>query len=194
MAYSSLGTKIGNYIAQELHYSEEQKEVLVYAVDSLVLGVLGFVMIMTVGTLLQAPQEVFLIAVTGVVLRKFSGGAHFRSPLQCLVTGAIVYPLGGWFIKKNVPLWAEYTYINWLNIFIVLIILLIVYLYAPVDSEAKPIISRSFRKRLHRISMVIIIICSCIAYFLPSSLGAAMLGGLFLQTLTLLPIFNTKGR
>lgn len=190
----SISTKIGSYIARELNYSKEKEEIMVYALESIVLAILGFVLVMVVGFLLGAPKVVFMTALAGIILRKFSGGAHFRSPYLCLTVGAVVYPLGGWTISQYYDLWVQSYYFNWILILFFFLIFLIVYRYSPVDSEAKPIISPSFRKRLHRASLVTVVICSSVTFILESALGTAILGGLFLQALTLLPILNTKRR
>lgn len=193
MAYSFISTKISKYLADELHYSDEQKIVLAFAVEGIILTISAFAAIMVLGFIIGAPWETFFAAVSGGLLRKFSGGAHCSTPLRCVITGAVLYSGIGLITK------VLYSY-GGQNIYSLLGVLIfggfclaLILLYAPVDSPAKPIISPSFRKKLRLgsiLTVLVFIVINLMTY--RTSIGFSITGGLFIQSLTLMPILNRK--
>jgi len=191
MAYTPISTKTSEYLAKELNYSEEKKEILAYAVENVILTVIGFVMVMTVGFILGAPVETLFTALSGGILRKFSGGAHAGTRKACLAIGAVIYPGAGWVFKTFSASWG---YPLAVTAFFGFIALLLVYRYAPVDSPAKPIISMDFRRKLRKGAIVTIVVFFGLAVLNTSKAWALPLaGGLFIQSLSLLPILNKGG-
>lgn len=191
MPYSPFSTRISGYLARELNLPQEQRTIMAYGLEGMVLSVLGLIMIMAVGYLLGAPRETFFAALSGGLLRKVSGGAHFSTPLKCLVTGAISYPLLGWLSHR---LFHSYEISNTIVIIVCsLLSLLAVYLFAPVDSEAKPIVSSQFKRKLHTASILLVFFFVILALlYRGTSLGTAIMGGLTLQSFTLLPLLKAK--
>lgn len=194
MSYSSISTRISSYLARELKYSEEQKNVLAYAVENILITVLGFAIIMLIGLLLKAPVETFFAALSAGILRKFSGGAHFSTPGKCLLTGGMVYPSYGLLVKNVLVNYAKEP------VFMAAVIMLAgasfyaVFKYAPVDSVNKPIISPEFRKKLFRAALFTVVVFYAIGFLnYHTSMGLSVLGGIFLQAVTLLPPLNKKG-
>ncbi len=191
MAYSPISEKTSEYLAKELNFPEEKREILAYAVENIVLTVIGFVMVMAVGFVLQAPVETFCAAVAGGILRKFSGGAHAATRVSCLVIGAVIYPGTGWLIKLLSP-FAGYEGI--LMAILGLAALLLVYIYAPVDSPAKPIVSQDFRRRLRKGAIITVVVFMGLAIMNVSQTWALpLVGGLFIQSMSLLPLLNKGG-
>jgi accessory gene regulator protein AgrB len=74
-----------------------------------------------------------------------------------------------------------------------IICLVLVSKYAPVDNPAKPIVSLSFRKKLKTASIIIVILLGLLAaLFNDKSIASLIIGGLVIQSLTLLPFLNKK--
>ena len=195
MSYSGLSTRISSYLAQELKYCEEEKEILAYAVENILMTVLGFAIIMFIGLLLRAPYETFFAAVAAGTLRKFSGGAHFSTPAKCLLTGGLVYPLFGLIVKNVLMDYVKEPMFLTVVLITAVVSFYIVFKYAPVDSVNKPIVSPEFRKKLFRASIVTILVFYAVAFLnYYTSLGLSILGGIFLQAVTLLPLLNRRRR
>ena len=195
MSYSSFSTRISSYLARELQYSEEQKAVLAYAVENILITVLGFAVIMLIGLLLQAPLETFFAALAAGTLRKFSGGAHFATPAKCLLTGGIVYPSYGLMVKNIFMDYAQEPAFMAVLVAMAMASLYLVLRYAPVDSANKPIVSPDFRKKLYRAAIITVLVFYAIGFLnYHTSLGLSILGGIFLQAVTLLPFLNKKRR
>lgn len=191
MAYSKVTMVTSEYLSQQLHYSEEKKEIIAYGLEKLIFTILGFLSVIVVGWVLQIWKEALVAVVAGAMLRKYSGGAHRATALGCLVYGAVTYPAAAWLAHF---VFYRYGSLGWLPSSIIgLLILAIVQRYAPVDSPAKPIISPEFRKRLYYTSLVIAGAFILVALFLiQTSLSIAILAGLSIQTISLLPILNQR--
>ncbi len=195
MSYSGFSTRISSYLARELNYSDEQKAILAYAVESILITVLGFVIIMSVGLLLRAPYETFFTAVAAGTLRKFSGGAHFSTPGKCLLTGGVVYPLFGLTVKNVLMDYVKEPMFLTVVLTAAVVSFYIVVKYAPVDSVNKPIVSPEFRKKLSRASIITVLVFYAVAFLnYSTNLGLSILGGILLQAVTLLPPLNGQRR
>lgn len=192
MNFSEISIKLTNLLTEELNYDAEKKEIISYAIETALLSISGTLLLILFSYALNVFRPAGIAAVFGVVLRRVSGGAHFDTPLKCLFAGAAIYTSLGLLATKIV-------YYNLTNQFILpvtlLISFIIVFLLAPVDSEAKPIHSERLRVIL-KISSLVFVILSILmvvfSHFQLVNVSAAL--GILYQTLTLLPIFNRKRR
>jgi len=191
MAYSRVSMATSEYLSQQLGLPEEKKEIIAYGLEKLIFTSLGFVAIILVGWVLQVGKETIAAAIVGALLRKYSGGSHSPSALSCIVYGAITYPAMAWLAHF---LFARFGSPGWLTISVAgIIILAIVNHYAPVDSPGKPIVSQEFRRQLHFTSLLVAGLAILAALYLRNtSLSLAILAGLALQTVSLLPKFKYK--
>ncbi|MDK2824252.1 MAG: accessory regulator [Clostridia bacterium] len=189
MNLSCLSKVIAEYITNETKYDEEKKEIIEYAIETLLLTIFGFILILLVSSFLNALVPAVIAAIFGGVLRKVSGGAHFNSPMKCLTFGAITYSLIGVIANKLL----ELNISNSILILILFLSLFIVLMFAPVDSDAKPIHSTILKKKL-KISSSLVVILAIILVFINNLeiFEISMTLGIFYQTITLLPFFNIR--
>lgn len=191
MNINSVSNKLTDVITKELNYSEDKKEIIAYSIETAFLFIIGSLLIMVIGYILNAFWAAVYAAIFGGLLRRVSGGAHFNSPLKCMIFGSVIYGLIGFLAMKLI----DHGLIN--NYFLILILLisfLLVSVLAPVDSEAKPIHSGSFKTKLKIASILFIIMSILIVSLINNpvvSISAVL--GLFYQSITLLPLFNKKG-
>lgn len=194
MAYTAFSTRISSYLAREMKYPEEKREVLAYAVESLLLTIAGFILIMAVGFVLGVPVETFFAAAAGGLLRKASGGRHMSTPARCLATGALTYPPAALLASKAFNLWGGTAGFLVAVVVLSFACLAMIYRFAPVDSPAKPIVSPDFRKKLHRLSLFFAVVLLFPALFNhDTGWGVSIIGGLTLQSASLLPVLNKGG-
>jgi accessory gene regulator B len=134
---SEISQRLSDTITEELNYSEDQKEIVAYGIESVFLTVLGFLAILFVAFFLNVLFPAAIAAIFGGLLRKVSGGAHFGTPFKCLVFGAVVYSLLGVIAKEIIryDLYSIYTVLM-----VLVFSLVLVRVYAPVDCESKPIL------------------------------------------------------
>lgn len=191
MNFSIISEKLTTEITKELDFNDEKKEIITYSIETALLSICGSFLIILLGLLMNALIPVVIAATFGSILRRLSGGAHFNTPLKCLLFGAAIYSLIGATAKGL-------TDYNLTNEFVLLIILLIsfflVAFLAPVDCSSKPIHSSRLRLKL-KISALIFVLISCLIIIMNinSSVNVSIVLGIFYQSLTLLPIFNEGG-
>jgi accessory gene regulator B len=136
MSYSKFSTNIAKYISNEINLDDEKKQIIAYAIDSLLLSILGFLLIVFFGALFGAALPAAITSLSGGFLRRLSGGAHAETPMKCMLYSSLGYGIvsvAGYYVSKTIA-------IN--NIYLLAVLgfcLLIVARYAPVDCPAKPI-------------------------------------------------------
>ncbi|MCR4442685.1 MAG: accessory gene regulator B family protein [Peptococcaceae bacterium] len=193
MPYSKLSTSISEYMARELKFDEEKKAIIAYSLDSLFLYLIGYAVVIAIGWLIGITTATFFALITGDVLRKLSGGAHFSTPYRCLLFSAAAYPAVSWASVRAFSLWGREP-LSWAYmLFICFACLVIVFVFAPVDSAAKPIVSDKFRKKLKRLSIIALMGFSVGVFLLKNTyIAYSITAGMTLQSLTLLPFFQHK--
>lgn len=183
-----VSNNLADIITRDLDFDEEKKEVIIYAIETSLLTILGTLLLILFALIAGVLKGALIAAVFGVLLRRLSGGAHFNTPTKCLVFGAIVYSILGVLAQKLV----EYQLASDLFLWVSLGLSLgIVSALAPVDSENKPIHSSKLKRTLHRLSVgfvLITIVISIISSNTPFNVSMCL--GVLYQSLTLLPIFN----
>ena len=186
----NISNKLTEVITKELNYNEDKKEIIAYAIETALLFLLGSFFLILLGYYFNALVPIVMAAIFGGSLRRVSGGAHFNSPAKCLAFGSMVYCSIGITAKKLV----DYNlYDKNILLFVLLIAFLLVVFLAPVDSESKPIHSKSFKLKLKIISVLFLIFSFFIVNFTNNSLiNVSVVLGVFYQSITLLPIFNKK--
>ncbi|MHB1405169.1 MAG: accessory gene regulator ArgB-like protein [Desulfitobacteriaceae bacterium] len=190
MSLAEISQKLTCLITSQLDYDEEKKEIIAYAIETGLLAVSGALLIAILGYALNALIPALIAAAFGGSLRRVSGGAHFSTPLMCLVFSAVTYSLIGVLAIKL----TNYSLINQYIIILLIISLLIVFILAPVESEGKPIHSQSLKRKLKVTSTAFVIVVFLITYLSSNSLvNISAVLGVLSQSITLLPMFNKKG-
>lgn len=138
--------------------SSEKEEVIKYGIEVIIHETFQLALIISLSLILGIFKEVMVSFLVYGVLRLFTGGAHARTRLQCIITymlsiSAVI--LMSYFIKFQ----SIYP-----AVFLMAIELVIVYIYAPGDTLEKPIASRKMAKRLKISSIISIIAVFSIAF------------------------------
>ena len=191
MSYSRLSTGLANIIAAESKIDDEQRQVVAYAIENFILAIAGFILILMTGYLFQAMMPAAAAAITGGLLRRVSGGAHAKTAVRCLFSGAIAYGALG-VLAKYTAVYIPGKTIVYCGL---LVALLIVSIYAPVDCPAKRIKSLILRRKLKLASIVFILGLFGLSIAVKQSfqlIDALTMGAVY-QSITLLPIFNGGG-
>lgn len=182
--------QISNLLCNNLDLNEEKREELAYGFELIFLYIIGTFSILIVSFFLNALIPTVLVLFFGSVLRKLSGGSHASSALKCLIIGTFIYGslgvLSKYLVQNNLfnPI---------LNAVVLLVCIIIVTILAPVDCPAKPIHSQSFKTKLKLASVAFIAITLVIIFFSKNILlGTSAALGIAFQTVTLLPLFNSR--
>ncbi|AFL99239.1 protein possibly involved in post-translational modification of quorum-sensing peptides [Desulfitobacterium dehalogenans ATCC 51507] len=191
MSLNDMSNNLTDIITRDLDFDEDKKEIIAYAIETSLLAILGTLLLILFALIVGALKAALISAVSGVLLRRFSGGAHFDSPTKCLVIGAIIYSALGVLGQKLAEFNLVSDYMLWISLAIALGI---VWILAPVDSENKPIHSKKLKRNLRGLSIGVVLITFVISILSSNSLlSISMSLGVFYQSLTLLPIFNRRG-
>jgi len=187
----NISNKLTDVITNELNYNQDNKEIIAYAIETTLLFIQGFLFLIIIGYFFNALIPTVTAAISGGLLRKVSGGAHFDTPLKCLAFGSVVYISIGILVKNIV----DYDLTNqYVLLFALCVSFLLIASLAPVDSESKPIHSKSFKLKLKISSMVFVVIAFLLVSFVNNKLvTVGVVLGVVYQSLTLLPTFNRKG-
>ena len=190
MKITQISRRIAHTISQELGHSEEKEEIIAYGIESTILAILGLVAVVLIALPFNALLPAVIATLFGGILRKLSGGAHFDNPFKCLVFGAIVYSILG-VVSKQVVKYDLYNIYTFLAV--LLISIAIITIIAPVDSEAKPIHSSVFKKKL-KIASIGFVLLTCVLILISDNflINTSVVMGIVYQTITLLPVFNKK--
>lgn len=195
MSISNLSEKLVALLTDELDYNSEKKEIMAYAIETALLFLIGALLVVFLGFILNALLTTIFAVFFGGSLRRLSGGAHFSTPLKCMIIGSVTYALIGFLSGLLV----HSGLID--KIYLVpalLVSFLLVAFLAPADSEAKPIHSRSFKIKLKIAALLFVgISLLVVIYTNNKALSISATLGILYQSITLLPHFNTqfiKGR
>lgn len=191
ISITELSSNLTNLITKDLGYDEDKKEIITYSIETSLLAIVGTLLLIIFAMIANVLKPALIAATFGVLLRKVSGGAHFNTPSKCLIFGAALYTLLGFLAQTLVEHQLIYSYMIWLSL---MVSLLLVTFLAPVDSENKPIHSKSLKKKLKGLSIAFVIIVFIVCLISPDEMlkTSLCLGGLY-QSLTLLPLFNGRG-
>lgn len=115
--------------------------------------------------------------------RMYSGGFHLKTHIGCIIGTSIMYT-GNAFISQQfqLPLILKIVFAVGLLIFS----LIMIYLYAPADTEAVPVVSIKERKKRKIMSYIIVIVMLSISIFIKNSIiSNIILVGVLLQTISI---------
>lgn len=142
---------------------------------------------LVVFSILSLTKYFVLALLSFTILRSTAGGYHDNTYLQCLINSFILMCI---IIMCGTKL----TLSAYVKGIIILLSIVLIIIYAPVDHYNKPIISESRRNRLKIISLCIFILLAGISIFLRGSAGKVILFSIFVESITL-PLgyyFNRK--
>ena len=115
--------------------------------------------------------------------RTYSGGFHLKTHIGCIIGTSIMYT-GNAFISQHfeLPFITKIICASLLLIFSIVMI----YLYAPADTEDVPVVSKKERKKRRNISFVIVTIMLIASLIIKNNIiSNIILVGVLLQTISI---------
>ena len=176
-----LNTQI-NIIKNKKNLNDEELEIIKYGLESLYLTITKIVIILILSSILNIFKETILIILFYNSIRLFAFGLHAKNSIECLITSITLF-IGG-------PYLAIHININIIIKIILLIInLILIIIYAPADTEKRPLINPNKRKKFKKLSILTSLILSIFTIYNHNNyISNLMLVGYTEATIMILPI------
>lgn len=163
-------------------YDDEKIEIINYGLESLYLTFTKIFFILFLSIVLGIIKNVFLLIIFYNIIRFTAFGMHAKKSWHCLIISSTMF-IGGVYI-------CEYVFIPFiLKVILALICILLIFKYAPADTEKRPIINKK-RRKIYKVLSILLsgIFATLIVIFNESLISNYLLLGLVWATIMILPI------
>jgi len=162
--------------------SDEEMEIIMYGLEGFYLTNTKLIVIFLLAWLLGMFKEMFLTLLFYNILRVFAFGMHASKSWHCLLISSLFF-----LVSPFLGMMLDINY--YFKIICVIMLTGLVIIYAPADTEKRPLINKKKRLRWKILSIIIAIILSvCIILFDQNKLSNYMLIGFIEAVLMILPI------
>lgn len=138
------------FVKNNTSISDEEAEKIYYGLQVIMLDISKSIILLGPAYFLGIFKYTLIAFLVFAILRSFASGVHANSTLQCIVVNYILF-IGNVYLSLCLPLNTAAQSI------IFLISLTLVFLYAPGDTEERPLVSKKLRKQLKFKSLSIIV-------------------------------------
>ena len=174
---SKLSKNIALILFSEQIIDEEKMPVCAYGIELIISTVIGFMLVIFVGLMMNAVFHAFFFYLVFVGVRLFTGGFHAQSHFKCKITLVIcsVFVL----LASN-----QYRVLNEsrLHVLLLAIYLACVFLFSPVEHINAPLTEQE-RKRNRGISIImaiVLVVINELGYMVFPSISAVLTMSLFI--------------
>jgi len=188
--YKKLSAICVKFISKNLVKSNEELEEIDYGIQVILINIFKLTILFLSAHFLGILSNTIIAVISFTSIRIFASGVHASSNLKCTITNMILF-IGNAYLSMQIIL-NKYIIIC---IFILSLILIII--YAPADTEDRPLISIILRKKLKIYSIIItlligIVILNCNDHIFLNIIIFSLLEESFLITPIAYYIFNRK--
>ncbi len=171
-----------NIIKKYYNYSDEKILEIRYGLESIYLSLFKTIIIIIMSFFIHTTKELCIFFITYGILRLIAFGLHTKKSLHCWISSIITFGIIPLLIK-NLKL------NNNLLIPCSLLILILIIIYAPADTEKRPLINKKKRIIYKVLSTIVSIIYIFIIYYSKNYyIKNIFFFSLLLQCLLILPI------
>lgn len=163
-------------------YDEEKLEIINYGLESIYLTFTKIIIIFILAIILNIWKEVLLLLAFYNLIRISAFGMHAKKSIHCLIISLTLF-IGGVYI-------CNYLIIPFIiKIILSIICIILIYKYAPADTEKRPIINKKIRIKYKVISVIISgIFAISIVLLSDKIISNYLLLGMIEATIMILPI------
>ena len=162
--------------------SDEELEVITYGLEGIYLTFTKFVVLILVSLILGILKEVILLSIFYNIIIFVAFGLHASKSIHCLIMSLIMF-VGGTYFCLYVPLNA------FVKTCLAGVCVIILFKYAPADTEKRPIISKKRRMMFKILSTLFgLIYTLIIIWFSNSYLSMFLLVGMIEATVMIHPL------
>ncbi len=167
-----------NLIKKSNNYKEEDIEIIRYGLEGLYLTITKGIVILGLALILGILREVIFLLISYNVLRSQAFGIHATKSIYCLISSVVIF-IGGAYLAKVVVI------PFYVMVVICILGIILLYLYAPSDTEKRPIVNKKKRMRFKYLSTGIGVIYFILIIIFRSNY---LLFGLVIEVVMILPI------
>lgn len=152
----NLSNNIASKITKELKLDNDNKEIIAYGTFALLQMALSIAMILVFGYIFHVLVEALIISFSTSALRKYSGGVHASSPNKCLIIGTTICIGQAIIISFFSKIGISVSFVLLLGSATFIWSYYCINRFAPVDSSSKPITKDEKRKKMKKMSLLIL--------------------------------------
>lgn len=165
---------IMNNITKYYDYDNTKISEIKYGIESLYLTITKTIIIFILAILLNITKELMLLFVFYSLIRLSGFGVHTKKSWHCWVTSLITF--------TGIPLLIKYIFLNETVIIIsYTIFTLLLLMYAPADTEKRPLINKK-KRSIYKV-LTILIAISYLIYTLINKENTIIINTLYFSTL-----------
>ncbi len=156
-----MSAAITNFISANFpDKGEEELEIIGYGLEGIISLIFKTILIFIIGYSLKIILPLALAITSFGLLRMFASGVHLRKSLSCFVFSSLIF-----LAITYAGIYIQLSYLLKIAMFAVTFILLL--LYAPADTEERPLINKKTRFELKMSSLAVAGIMFFIVMILP---------------------------
>jgi accessory gene regulator B len=152
--YEALSNRILEKLLKENRISKEYLEVYGYALEKLLAGLGNAILLLLTGLVFHIGIETMVFMAFYMPIRRYAGGIHASTRLRCTIISLFSVVA---FIKVSSFLIIHISYWNYLSVGILILVNIIVFRYAPVDTANKRL-SKENKIKYGKLSRIITIV------------------------------------
>ncbi len=152
MLYKAISELIINHLAAKTDIDMEYREIYSYALEKYISGFMNTIFFTAVALVLRIPIETAVFFIFYAPLRKYAGGIHARTRLQCTVLSLVISVV----LIKAARLFSQTAYWHVIAMAGMVLAIVSIFLFSPVDSEKRRLSPES-KRHYRRLSRIIIL-------------------------------------
>lgn len=170
-----------NTIKKYYKYDVVKLKEIRYGLESLYLSIIKFIVIFIISFFIKTTKELCLFFLTYGILRMFAFGVHAKKSIHCWIISLLTFGI--------IPLLIKTYKINLYIILITSIIcLLLIIIYAPADTEKRPLINKKKRIIFKILSIITTITYIILIIYVKNYYKNLLFYSIILETIFILPI------
>lgn len=182
---SKIATVVSEWLVAQGAVTDKDKSLFAYAVYSFLFGMTPIVIIIVLGFIFDMLAEGLLLITPFMLLRKFSGGYHLKSPLVCVVTSTTLLTLSLLSVRLIISSKAVIILSS-----LVMLATVTLFSLSPIDSEARRLSkkeTKTFRLIARAIAILFLVIYLLLVLFNHISIAAPIGVGVVIPAILQLP-------
>ena len=150
--FRNIAEKIYCHLFKKNLINQNDRDVYIYALEVLVLNLGLLITLFVISAFLKQLMFFVFYLCFFVPMRIYSGGYHAKKSETCFIMSIMIYVLALLVIKNNIHL-----YENAALLCITILILLIIYIFAPIENDNHPL-NEGQKNRNKRIARIMVFI------------------------------------